>query len=95
MRRDNLFINSGSASNACETPARQPGAKGEALPRAAARAPASGATTPASWARNSRRRNAYVTGLRNSGGQAFDAAGQLFAVQHGRDQLPDELAEAV
>jgi glucose/arabinose dehydrogenase/cytochrome c553 len=29
----------------------------------------------------------YVTGLRNGEGFAFDASGQLFATQHGRDQL--------
>jgi glucose/arabinose dehydrogenase/mono/diheme cytochrome c family protein len=29
----------------------------------------------------------FVTGLRNTGGIAFDAAGRIFATRHGRDQL--------
>jgi glucose/arabinose dehydrogenase len=29
----------------------------------------------------------WATGIRNTGGIAFDAAGRIYAVQHGRDQL--------
>ncbi|NKI98233.1 c-type cytochrome [Novosphingobium sp. SG707] len=82
-----LLVNSGSASNACESPNRQPGAKGlvpctEALTRAgiwAYRADKEGQTfsPEARWA----------TGIRNTGGIAFDSAGRIFATQHGRDQL--------
>jgi glucose/arabinose dehydrogenase len=87
--KGNLFINSGSASNACESPARQPGAKGatpckELATRAGIwRYDAS--KTGQKWSPKER----YITGLRNSGGQSFDAAGRLYAVQHGRDQLPE------
>jgi glucose/arabinose dehydrogenase len=83
----NLFVNSGSASNTCESPNRQPGAKGaspcvEALTRGgiwAYRADKGGQVfSPAGrWAK----------GLRNTGGISFDAQGRMFGVQHGRDQL--------
>lgn len=82
-----LFVNSGSATNTCESPNRQPGAKGqdpcvEAQTRGgiwAYKAEAQGQTfsSAARWA----------TGIRNTGGMAFDGAGRMFAVQHGRDQL--------
>ncbi len=85
----NLFINSGSESNACEKPARAPGAKGQKpCPELAMRA--------GIWKYDAKQvaqqfsaKNRYITGLRNSGGQSFDASGRLFAVQHGRDQLPE------
>lgn len=84
-----MFINSGSASNVCEKPARQPGSKGmKPCPELATRA--------GIWKYDATKlgqkfspKERYVTGLRNSGGQSFDAAGRLFAVQHGRDQLPE------
>ncbi len=83
----NLFVNSGSASNVCETVNRQPGALGrdpcDELPLRAGlwkyRADKTGqAFSPA---------ERYATGIRNSGGIAFDGAGNLFVMQHGRDQL--------
>jgi glucose/arabinose dehydrogenase/mono/diheme cytochrome c family protein len=84
-----MFINSGSASNTCESPARQPGAKGQApCKELATRAGIwryDANAVDQKWSPKER----YITGLRNSGGQAFDASGRLFAVQHGRDQLPD------
>ena len=82
-----LLINSGSASNTCESPNRQPGAKGavpctEALTRAgiwAYRADRVGQVfSPA---------ERWATGIRNTGGITIDAQGRIFAVQHGRDQL--------
>lgn len=82
-----LLVNSGSATNTCETPNRQPGAKGnspctEALTRGgiwAYRADRTGqAFGPA---------GRWATGLRNTGGIAFDSAGRVFSTQHGRDQL--------
>jgi len=84
-----LFINSGSESNTCESPARQPGAKGKSpCPELPLRA--------GIWRYDANVLNQkfspkerFITGLRNSGGQAFDAAGNLYAVQHGRDQLPE------
>ncbi len=82
-----LLVNSGSATNTCESPNRQPGAKGsepctEALTRAGI------------WAYRADRgaqvfspAERWATGIRNTGGIAFDAAGRVFGVQHGRDQL--------
>lgn len=84
-----LFINSGSASNACESPNRQPGAKGVSpCPELPTRA---GVWRYDADKLNQRfsPRERYVTGLRNAGGLAFDSAGQLYASQHGRDQLPE------
>lgn len=82
-----IFVNSGSPSNVCERPARQPGSKGEN--------PCTELATRAGiWTFDSAKTGQifsaagrYATGIRNSGGQAFDAAGRLFATQHGRDQL--------
>ncbi len=82
-----LLVNSGSASNTCESPNRQPGAKGavpcvEALSRGgiwAYRADKLGQVfSPA---------ERWATGIRNTGGIALDSAGHIFATQHGRDQL--------
>lgn len=82
-----LFVNMGSASNACEEKNRQPGSKGldpchELDTRGGIweyKAEANGQKfSPA---------ERYATGIRNTGGISFDAAGRMFAVQHGRDQL--------
>ncbi|MET0280399.1 MAG: PQQ-dependent sugar dehydrogenase [Steroidobacteraceae bacterium] len=84
----NLFITSGSESNTCEKPSHALGAMGQKpCPELPTRA--------GIWKYDASKLNQkfspkerYVTGLRNSGGQSFDASGRLFAVQHGRDQLP-------
>ena len=84
-----IFITSGSESNTCETPARQPGAKGKTpCPELATRAGIWRYDANALGQKFSPKER-YITGLRNSGGQSFDAAGNLYAVQHGRDQLPE------
>ena len=82
-----LLINSGSASNTCESPNRQPGAKGadpciEQQTRGGiwayhADTLAQTFSPAARWA----------TGIRNTGGMALDASGRVYATQHGRDQL--------
>ncbi|MGE5721445.1 MAG: PQQ-dependent sugar dehydrogenase [Sphingomonadales bacterium] len=82
-----LFVNSGSATNACQLENRMPGSPGhqpcdEKLTRAGIwhyDANKTGQVFSAA--------ERYVSGIRNSGGQAFDADGRLFATQHGRDQL--------
>ncbi len=85
----NLFVNSGSESNVCEKPAHALGAMGQKpcpeLPTRAGLWKYDAAKLGQKFSKNER----YVTGLRNSGGQAFDASGRLYAVQHGRDQLPE------
>lgn len=83
----NLFINSGSPSNVCEKANRQPGSPGKD--------PCDELSTRAgiwqySAARTGQRFSAkerFATGIRNTGGITFDAAGRMLAMQHGRDQL--------
>lgn len=83
----NLFINSGSASNICEKANRQPGSPGkDPCDELALRAGIwkySALKTGQHFSPAER----YATGIRNTGGIAFDGAGRMFAVQHGRDQL--------
>lgn len=82
-----LYVDLGSASNACETPSRMPHSPG-------ARPCAELATRAGIWRYDARRtgqhfspKERYATGIRNGEGLAFDAAGRLYATQHGRDQL--------
>ena len=83
----NLFVNSGSASNVCETVNRQPGALGkdpcDELPLRAGLWKYHADKTGQVFSPAER----YATGIRNGGGIAFDGAGNLFVAQHGRDQL--------
>lgn len=83
-----LFVNSGSPSNVCEDPPRAPGSKGKS--------PCDELATRAGiWKYDAARtgqvfapKDRFAIGIRNTGGIAFDAAGRMFATQHGRDQLP-------
>jgi glucose/arabinose dehydrogenase/cytochrome c551/c552 len=82
-----IFMDSGSATNACQAKDRQPGVPGmmpctELLTRGGTwRFDAN--QTGQIFSAKSR----YATGIRNGEGLAFDAAGRLFVTQHGRDQL--------
>lgn len=82
-----LFVNSGSPSNVCEKENRQPGSMGkDPCDELATRAGIwkySATKTGQVFSPAER----YATGIRNTGGMAIDAAGNLFAMQHGRDQL--------
>lgn len=86
-RAGNLFVNSGSETNACEMQNRMPNSPGHT--------PCTELQTRAGiWRYDANKTGQhfspaerYATGLRNSGGQALDSAGRLFATQHGRDQL--------
>ena len=82
-----LLVNSGSATNTCEHPNRQPGAKG-ADPCIEQQ------TRGGIWAYRADRlgqkfaaADRWATGIRNTGGMAIDSAGRVFGTQHGRDQL--------
>ena len=82
-----LLVNSGSATNTCESPNRKPGAKG-AVPCVEQD------TRAGIWAYRADRTdqvfsaaNRWATGIRNTGGISFDSSGRVFGVQHGRDQL--------
>ncbi|GAJ30429.1 c-type cytochrome [Acidomonas methanolica] len=85
--RGTIFLDSGTATNACQAKNRMEGSKGltpctEAETRGGIWRYDANATgqvfSPAAR---------YATGLRNGEGLAFDADGQLYATQHGRDQL--------
>lgn len=82
-----IFVNSGSASNACQEKDRQLESKGmEPCAELATRAGIwryDAARTDQTFSPAER----YATGIRNTGGISFDAAGRMYAVQHGRDQL--------
>ena len=82
-----MFIDIGSATNACQSENRIAGSKGIA--------PCTEKETRAGiWRYDANKTNQpfspadrYVSGLRNGEGLDFDSAGRLFATQHGRDQL--------
>jgi glucose/arabinose dehydrogenase len=82
-----IFVDLGSATNSCQvanrmskSPGRQPCTELE--------------TRAGTWRYDANRTGQrfspaerFATGLRNGEGFAFDAAGRIFATQHGRDQL--------
>jgi hypothetical protein len=82
-----IFMDSGSATNACQVKDRQPGEPG-AMPCTEL------LTRGGVWRFDANQtgqvfsaKQRYATGIRNGEGFAFDAAGRLFVTQHGRDQL--------
>ncbi|HXL18973.1 MAG TPA: c-type cytochrome, partial [Streptosporangiaceae bacterium] len=83
----NLYVDLGSATNACQVQNRMPNSPGIQ--------PCTELETRAGiWRYDANRTGQrfspaerFVTGLRNGEGIAFDAAGRIFATQHGRDQL--------
>ncbi len=82
-----LFVDLGSATNACQIDNR--------IPKSPGRKPCSETATRAGvWRYDADKTNQvfspaerYASGLRNGEGLAFDDKGRLFATQHGRDQL--------
>lgn len=84
----NLYVNSGSATNACQVEDGVPGAPGQRpCPELESRAGIwrfSATRTGQRFAPDSR----YATGIRNAVGLAVNPAdGALYSTQHGRDQL--------
>jgi len=83
----NLYVDLGSATNACQAANRMPASPGIN--------PCTELETRAGiWRYDAKRTGQgfspaerFVTGLRNGEGIAFDSAGRIFATQHGRDQL--------
>jgi glucose/arabinose dehydrogenase/mono/diheme cytochrome c family protein len=83
----NLYVDLGSATNACQIANRMPNSPGHQ--------PCTELETRAgTWLYDANRTDQhfspaerFVTGLRNGEGFAFDAAGRIYATQHGRDQL--------
>lgn len=89
----NLFVDLGSASNACEQQLRMPHSPGH-------QPCVEKETRGGVWRYDARKTNQkfsarerHATGLRNAEGFAFDSAGRLFVTQHGRDQLPQSWGE--
>jgi glucose/arabinose dehydrogenase/mono/diheme cytochrome c family protein len=82
-----LYVDLGSATNACQGENRIPQSKGiEPCTELETRA--------GTWRYDANRTGQgfspaerFATGLRNGEGFAFDSAGRIFATQHGRDQL--------
>ncbi len=83
----NLFVNMGSATNACDAHNRVPNGPGKQPCTELA-------TRGGVWLYDANKTGQrfspdqrYATGIRNTGGLSLDRAGGLFGVQHGRDQL--------
>jgi glucose/arabinose dehydrogenase len=82
-----LFVDSGSATNACQSQNRMPDSVGVR--------PCTELKTRAGiWRYDANKTGQifspaerFAAGIRNGEGLAFDSAGELFATQHGRDQL--------
>ena len=92
--RDELFVNVGAPSNACQTKTRSPGSPGlDPCPQLERQA----AIWKFSASRPGQRQldgERYVTGTRNIVGMAWnDAQSALYFVMHGRDQLSSLWAE--
>ena len=85
----NVYVDLGSATNACQGQNRMPNSPGIQ--------PCTELETRAGiWRYDANRTGQrfspaerFATGLRNGEGFAFDAAGRIFATQHGRDQLAE------
>ena len=85
-----LYVNSGSATNACQVQNR--------MPKSAGHQPCTESETRAGiWRYDANRggqrfspAERFVTGIRNAGGIAVDSTGLgIYATQHGRDQLAE------
>jgi glucose/arabinose dehydrogenase/mono/diheme cytochrome c family protein len=86
-KEGSLFVDVGSASNACERKNRSPRSPGQ-VPCVEKE------TRAGTWKFDANKSDQkfspaerYATGIRNGEGFAFDAEGRLFVTQHGRDQL--------
>jgi glucose/arabinose dehydrogenase/mono/diheme cytochrome c family protein len=86
-KEGHIFVDIGSATNACQEDNRVKGSPGH-------QACTELETRAGTWRYDANKTDQhysaaerYVTGLRNGEGFSFDASGQLFATQHGRDQL--------
>src|SRR3984885_5548719 len=86
-RTGNLFVDLGSATNACEEKNRVPNSPGN---KPCLEKETRGGTWRYDAEKTGQRFSAaerYASGIRNGEGMALDAEGRLFVTQHGRDQL--------
>ena len=89
----NLFVDMGSATNACEKQNRMPHSPGND--------PCTELETRGGiWRYDANKtgqifspKERYATGIRNGEGFDFDTAGRLYVTQHGRDQLHEDWPE--
>lgn len=85
-----LYVDLGSATNACEVKNRMPQSRGND--------PCTEKETRGGiWRYDATKRDQafsaaerFTTGIRNGEGLAFDASGRIFSTQHGRDQLGED-----
>jgi len=89
----NLFVDLGSATNACDVHNRMPHSPGN-------KPCTEKETRGGTWRYDASKTDQqfspaerYATGIRNGEGFAIDAAGRLFVTQHGRDQLSENWPE--
>jgi glucose/arabinose dehydrogenase/mono/diheme cytochrome c family protein len=87
--KGNLFVDMGSATNACEVQNRMPNSPGN-------NPCTEKETRGGTWRYGANKtgqqfspKERYATGIRNGEGYAIDADGRLFVTQHGRDQLSE------
>src|SRR5450631_764693 len=85
-----LFVDLGSATNACQEKNRMPQEPGKQPCEELA-------TRGGIWLYDANKtgqlfspKERFATGLRNGAGISFDASGHIFATQHGRDQLSQD-----
>jgi glucose/arabinose dehydrogenase/cytochrome c551/c552 len=83
-----IFVDMGTATNACQPKNRQPGVPG-------AQPCTEKETRGGTWLYDADKlgqvfspAGRYASGIRNGEGYAFDSSGRLYVTQHGRDQLP-------
>jgi len=85
--KGNLFVDVGTATNACDFENRMPGTRGH---EPCAELETRGGIWRFDANKTSQKfspAERYATGIRNGEGMDFDSTGRLFVTQHGRDQL--------
>ncbi|HEX6106240.1 MAG TPA: PQQ-dependent sugar dehydrogenase [Gemmatimonadales bacterium] len=83
----NLYVNLGSDTNACQQQDRQPESRGHQPCRELERRAGIWRFSADRTGQRYRPADRYATGIRNAVGLAVTAGGELYATQHGRDQL--------
>ena len=82
-----LFVDSGSATNSCQSENRQPNVPGNDPCRELAERAGTWKYSADKLGQHFTPAERYATGIRNGEGFGFDSSGRFYATQHGRDQL--------